>query len=197
MIFHTGFDPEKTSISKLTATGGLPYHGGPGSNYSTHGLCAIIEKLRTDYYRDEFGMVAANGGYLTEHSVGIYSTKPPSKNYKRRDLEMYAPDCQMPVERFTFTPKGKARILAWSCEYKREPNMPKQGYIIGEMEDGDDIGKRFCATTKVDDQATISWLLEANRVGEVVHVDSENEKKQIGSIAAYPVSFSKVPSSAL
>ncbi len=30
----------------LTVTGGLPYHGGPGSNYSTHALAAMAESLR-------------------------------------------------------------------------------------------------------------------------------------------------------
>ena len=46
------------------------YHGGPGSNYSGHGLCAVVEKLRTDAFRGKFGCVGANGGWLTEHSVG-------------------------------------------------------------------------------------------------------------------------------
>ncbi len=32
----------------LTVTGGLPYHGGPGSNYSTHALAAMAEALRRD-----------------------------------------------------------------------------------------------------------------------------------------------------
>ena len=30
----------------LTVTGGLPYHGGPGSNYGTHSLAAMVETLR-------------------------------------------------------------------------------------------------------------------------------------------------------
>eukprot|EP01046_Picozoa_sp_COSAG06_P041306 COSAG06_NODE_5109_length_3713_cov_2.494466_3_plen_187_part_00 len=72
-----GLDPGTTDVARLTQTGGLPYHGGPGSNYSCHGLCAVVEKLRTDHYRGEFGVVGANGGMLTEHGVGIYSTTPP------------------------------------------------------------------------------------------------------------------------
>ena len=27
----------------MTQTGGLPYHGGPGSNYLTHSLAAMAE----------------------------------------------------------------------------------------------------------------------------------------------------------
>ena len=66
-------------MARLTQTGGLPYHGGPGSNYSCHGLCAVVERLRTDLYRGEMGVVGANGGILTEHSVGVYSTTPPDQ----------------------------------------------------------------------------------------------------------------------
>ena len=32
----------------VTQTGGLPYHGGPGSNYMTHALAAMVETLRGD-----------------------------------------------------------------------------------------------------------------------------------------------------
>ena len=30
----------------LTVTGGLPYHGGPGNNYSTHAIARMVERLR-------------------------------------------------------------------------------------------------------------------------------------------------------
>ena len=30
----------------LTVTGGLPYHGGPGSNYCTHAIACLVERLR-------------------------------------------------------------------------------------------------------------------------------------------------------
>tara|TARA_B100000795_G_scaffold182843_1_gene138593 strand:+ start:271 stop:459 length:189 start_codon:yes stop_codon:yes gene_type:complete len=43
-------------------TGGLPYHGGPGNNYASHSIVAIVEKLRLAHYRDTIGCVGANGG---------------------------------------------------------------------------------------------------------------------------------------
>ena len=36
-----------TDDRPLTVTGGLPYHGGPGSNYATHALVAMAEALRS------------------------------------------------------------------------------------------------------------------------------------------------------
>jgi acetyl-CoA C-acetyltransferase len=57
-----------------TVTGGLPFFGGPGNNYSMHAIAAMTRVLRQ--HRTAFGMVAANGGFLSKCSVGIYSAQP-------------------------------------------------------------------------------------------------------------------------
>ncbi|HTZ08761.1 MAG TPA: hypothetical protein VMB72_06805, partial [Acidimicrobiales bacterium] len=61
----------------LTLTGGLPYHGGPGSNYVTHAIANALGWLR----RGEGGsvLVHGNGYYLTKHSVGLYTARPPAE----------------------------------------------------------------------------------------------------------------------
>jgi acetyl-CoA C-acetyltransferase len=59
---------------QLTQTGGLPYFGGPGNNYSMHGLVSLAETLRND--QGAFGFLLANGGWMSKCSVGIYSTTP-------------------------------------------------------------------------------------------------------------------------
>ena len=43
----------------VTQTGGLPYHGGPGSNYMTHSLAAMAETLRAD--PGSFGLTSGVG----------------------------------------------------------------------------------------------------------------------------------------
>ena len=58
----------------LTVTGGLPFFGGPGNNYVTHGIAEMMRRLRAAPGR--FGLVSANGNYLTKHSWGVYSTAP-------------------------------------------------------------------------------------------------------------------------
>ena len=40
--------PRGRRAGAVTQTGGLPYHGGPGSNYMTHALAAMVETLRRD-----------------------------------------------------------------------------------------------------------------------------------------------------
>jgi acetyl-CoA C-acetyltransferase len=63
------------STTPLTLTGGLPFSGGAGNNYSMHGIAAMAEKLRAD--PGSFGLVLANGGFLSKEAVGIYSTSAP------------------------------------------------------------------------------------------------------------------------
>ena len=59
--------------ARLTVTGGLPYHGGPGSDYLTHSIAAMVDVLRDD--------PAARAGERrrhahAEHVYGVYSTTP-------------------------------------------------------------------------------------------------------------------------
>ena len=67
---------ERDDTRPLTVTGGLPFHGGAGNNYSMNAIAQMMDVLRTNPGR--LGMVTANGGYLSKHSAGIYSTEPPN-----------------------------------------------------------------------------------------------------------------------
>lgn len=70
-----GIDP-LTDPRPLTVTGGLPYFGGPGNNYSLHGIASMIDRLRET--PDTFGLVLANGGWMTKEAAGVYSTRRPN-----------------------------------------------------------------------------------------------------------------------
>jgi len=59
----------------LTVTGGLPYFGGPGNNYSMHAVATLLQKLRAK--PGSYGLSTANGWYLTKQSIGVYSTTQP------------------------------------------------------------------------------------------------------------------------
>src|SRR4029079_16579289 len=58
----------------LTVTGGLPFFGGPGNNYSLHAIAEMVTGLRDA--PGSYVLVGANGGLLNKYSVGIYSTTP-------------------------------------------------------------------------------------------------------------------------
>ncbi|MCB1844664.1 MAG: hypothetical protein KDI09_17005, partial [Halioglobus sp.] len=51
-------------------TGGLPYFGGPGNNYSMHALAEMAMRLRGGPSR---GLVTANGGLLSKHAAAVLS----------------------------------------------------------------------------------------------------------------------------
>jgi len=59
----------------LTVTGGLSFGGGPWNNYVSHSIAAMVDRLRSD--AGSLGLVTGNGGYLTKHAFGVYSTTPP------------------------------------------------------------------------------------------------------------------------
>ncbi len=67
----------------LTVTGGLAFAGGPGSNYASHSIAAMVEACRAD--PGSVGMVTALGWYATKHSVGVYSTSPSPAGYRAAD----------------------------------------------------------------------------------------------------------------
>ena len=48
--------------------GGLAFHGGPGANYAMHSIAAMVRHLRAN--KGKFGMVTANGGFLSKHAAG-------------------------------------------------------------------------------------------------------------------------------
>jgi acetyl-CoA C-acetyltransferase len=67
----------------LTVTGGLTFAGGPWNNYVTHSIATMAECLAAS--PGTFGLVTANGGYLTKHSFGIYGTEPPTGEFRWED----------------------------------------------------------------------------------------------------------------
>ncbi len=68
----------------FTVTGGLPYHGGPGNNYVTHALAAMVRRCRED--DRGIGLVSGLGWYLTKHSLGLWSAAPPRSPWQRPDM---------------------------------------------------------------------------------------------------------------
>lgn len=76
------------------------------------------------------------------------------------------------------------RILSWTVEFKRAPNEPSRGIIIGEMITGHDAGKRFVANTESGDAATLRWLIERCRIGEDVAIMSKGDAVRFSASGA-------------
>ncbi len=69
----------------LTQTGGLTFAGGPLNNYVTHSIATMVDVLRDD--PGSVGLVSANGGFLTKHAIGLYSTEPPPNGFAAADVQ--------------------------------------------------------------------------------------------------------------
>ena len=65
---------------ELTVTGGLTFAGGPWNNYVTHSVATMVGLLRED--PGTVGLCTANGGLISKHSFGVYSSEPPSGGFR-------------------------------------------------------------------------------------------------------------------
>jgi acetyl-CoA C-acetyltransferase len=154
----------------LTLTGGLPYFGGPGNNYTMH---AIVEAIAHCTAKPgTFGFVNANGWFLTKHAFGIYSTTPKEGPWVRRSKDEYQSEIDAGISpQIIEAPHGPATIEAYSVIHAREGM--RMGIVIGR----DSEGRRFVANTPKDDVAMMVDLESregVGRTGIVSHIDGRN-----------------------
>ena len=70
----------------LTVTGGLPYFGGPGNNYTTHGIATLTDLLRDgEGTGTRLGLATGLGWFVTKHALGLYGSTPPPAGFHRGD----------------------------------------------------------------------------------------------------------------
>ncbi len=141
----------------LTVTGGLPYFGGAGNNYVMHSIATMMEKVRSK--PGAFGMVTANGWYVTKHALGIYSTAPVKGAWKREDPKSYQRDIDaMAHPEVDPKPEGDGVVETYTVMHDR--GGPKMGIVIGRLPSGN----RFIAHTP-NDPATLGDLMERETLG--------------------------------
>jgi acetyl-CoA C-acetyltransferase len=147
----------------LTVTGGLPYHGGAGNNYSMNAIAAMAERLRGN--PSAFGMVTANGGYLTKHSAGIYSTQPTEGEWRREPPASYQHRIEtLARPKLIAAPNGEATIETYTVTYGRD-GAPGRGIIIGRLGAHDDpAAPRFLANAP-DDADLLSAMTKQDFIG--------------------------------
>jgi acetyl-CoA C-acetyltransferase len=118
----------------LTVTGGLPYHGGPGNNYSTHAIATMVEKLRAR--PGTSALVSAVGWYLTKHSVGVYSSAPPPHPRLRDDPHEYQEIVdRQPGPPLVSQPSGLGTVETYSVVHDRD-GRPSMGIVVARLADG-------------------------------------------------------------
>jgi len=107
-----GFEFERP----LTVTGGLTFNGGPLNNYVMHAIARMVEILREA--PGKTGLVTANGGFLTKHAFGVYSSEPPDRPFQYEDCqsEVYV----LPTRELAVEYTGRGMIESYTVMYGAE-----------------------------------------------------------------------------
>jgi acetyl-CoA C-acetyltransferase len=161
-----GLDPERP----LTVTGGLSFAGGPWNNYVSHSIATMVERLRDD--AGALGLVTANGGFLTKHAFGVFSTTPPDRPFAHEDVqpEVDALPSRQLAESVDPTVDGSVVIESSTVMHDRE-SRPERAFVATLLADG----RRAWATS--DDPEVMSTLISEETAGRpaTVHPDGRIE----------------------
>jgi acetyl-CoA C-acetyltransferase len=147
----------------LTLTGGLPYFGGPWSNYSMHAIITAVNLIRKNSSLKI--MVVANGGYNTKQSFGIYGTEPPLKPWTEiDDAKIQKSILENTLPEPVIQANGNLTIEAYTFLHERD-GRPKRGIVIGHLENG----YRTCAVIDAEPEVLLK-LEEIELVGNTFPV---------------------------
>ena len=164
-----GLDLHADDPRPFTVTGGLPFFGGAGNNYSTHAIASMVRALRAR--PGDYGFVGANGGFLSKYSVGIYSTRPASW-HGADSRALQAQIDAWPAPRLAEAPSGSATVETYTIDYA---GKAPRGLIVGHL----DTGGRFVARTAPDDEATVKAMICEDPLGERVDVETNDQGQTI------------------
>jgi acetyl-CoA C-acetyltransferase len=153
----------------LTVTGGLPYFGGAGNNYSMHAIASMTRMLRQR--PNDFGLVAANGGFLSKYSVGIYSVR--RSNWTGFDsTSLQAEVNAWPAPRVE-PGQGAGTVETYTIDY----SGPKpRAVVVGKL---DASGARFVAMTDPEDATIAQRMIAAEPLGANVEVELNEQGRSI------------------
>jgi acetyl-CoA C-acetyltransferase len=114
----------------VTQTGGLPYHGGPGSNYMTHSLAAMAETLRGD--PGSYGVTSGVGMHMQKHAYGVWSTEPGSVHPLVAAAAKPAVDAGTSIVE---SPEGDVVVATYSVLHGRD-GSPESAVLVCDLPGG-------------------------------------------------------------
>lgn len=157
-----------------TVTGGLPFFGGPGNSYSLHAIATMVERLRER--PAQFGLVLANGGFLSKHAAGVYSATPRRDWAPVSSVDLAREIAADPVPRLIDGP-AEVRIDTYTVAFAK--GSAKRGYVIGTTRDG----ARVLAGNARGETGILDALLGGDPLGRratIAHHDGANIITAIG-----------------
>jgi len=162
-----GLDP--ADPRGLTVTGGLPFFGGAGNNYSMHAIASMVRALRSR--PGALGLVGANGGFLSKYSVGIYSTRAtPWRGFDSAPLQAEVDGWAAPaiaaahagpaeVETYTIDyagPAPRAVVIGRTAEAARLVAYAEEEALVRQLIDSDPLGGRIEVAPQDDGRTRVT-----------------------------------------
>jgi acetyl-CoA C-acetyltransferase len=152
-----------TDARGLTVTGGLPFAGGPASNYMLHAIATMTGVLRAD--AGSMGLVSGVGMHMTKHAYAAYSTAPGSAAPQPpSDLGLKS----VPKRTIVSSHEGDVTVASYTVAHQRD-GSPEWGLIIGELPTGERI------YAKVTDGALLADAESRELVGATVAVSTDGK----------------------
>ncbi len=151
----------------LTLTGGLPFFGGAGNNYSAHAIAEAVQRLRAD--RKAYAMIGANGGIMSKYATGIYSCRPADWSAKSRWTSLPdEPSAITVVDQHN----GHATIESYTILPRRTGD---RGVIVARTA----TGERLVAMADPDHPATLERLAKGDAIGQSVSVQPGGDGRSL------------------
>jgi acetyl-CoA C-acetyltransferase len=144
---------------QLTVTGGLTFGGGPMNNYVMHSISRMVELLREN--RGKKGLITANGGFLTKHAFGVYSTEAPEKDFRHQNVQEEVDQC--PTREWLVDFNGEVTIETYTVMFGAA------GPVVAHAACLTEDGKRTWANT--DDPEVMSAMTREEFCGRAAVID--------------------------
>jgi acetyl-CoA C-acetyltransferase len=116
----------------LTTTGSMSFFGGPGNNYTSHGIACTALRLREG---GRFGYASGNGGLLSKHSIGLYGSAPPPRGFVRADTSAAQSAIAAAALDVVCEASGKAIVEGSTVIYDRSGGV-EAAPVIARLSDG-------------------------------------------------------------
>jgi acetyl-CoA C-acetyltransferase len=167
---HFGLSPHDPR--GLTLTGGLPFFGGAGNNYSAHAICEAVERCRMD--RGSFALVGANGGWMSKYATGIYSTE--AADWSTNDRFAKLPKADHAVPR-SDAPFDSATVESYTINHAKTGS---DAVFIGRNA----AGERVVGNADLSDEITRAAFESGEPFGAKLAVTQDERGRNIGRVAS-------------
>jgi acetyl-CoA C-acetyltransferase len=149
---------------QLTRTGGLSFAGGPWNSYVMHAIATVVGDLRER--PGAHGLVWGNGGYLTKHSFGVYSTAPPRHGFAHAEPQDEIDRLPRRELAAPMDAAGPAVVEAYTVMHDRD-GAPETAIAACLLDDG----RRAWGTSTRPE--VVGALCDGEWVGAAVGLDDE------------------------